>query len=179
MTELWEGFDQYLAKRAPSESEKAEVRRYRERIHDILSAKYRVMAFYQSGSFQHGTAVRPYSDVDYIARINREDKPVSSNSILESMKVALKTSLWEASEVYVARPTVTLKFAGLVTDYGITPAYLERGSADADRVVLIPAAGGGWREAAPQAHNKFVADMDRKHHRGGSAARSLAKGLEV
>jgi hypothetical protein len=38
---------------------------------------------------------------------------------------------------------VTLQFMGFVTDYEITPAYLERGSSDEDRVVLIPASGGG------------------------------------
>ncbi|MFC0860910.1 nucleotidyltransferase [Sphaerimonospora cavernae] len=163
MTALWEAVDQYLADRAPKDWEKAEVRRYRQRIHDILSSEFRLMSFFQSGSFQHGTAVTPYSDVDYMARIHFEDKPNSSNTILDKLRDVLKRELWEANKVFLARPTVTLQFTGFVTNYEITPAYLLHGDSDENRVVLIPASGGEWREAAPQAHNKFVAEMDRKH----------------
>lgn len=164
MTEIWEAIDQYLAERAPKSWEKAEVRQYRQRIHDILNDNFRLISFFQSGSFQHGTAVTPYSDVDYMARIHFEDKPGSSTTILNKIRTCLKQELWEAAEVTVDRPTVTLKFNGFVTYYEITPAFLLRGSTDQDRVVAIPASGGEWREAAPQAHNAFVAEMDRKHH---------------
>ncbi|MFI8311954.1 nucleotidyltransferase [Streptomyces microflavus] len=164
MTALWEAINRYLANRAPSLLEKEEVRRYRQRIYDILNAEFNLMAFFQSGSFKHGTAVMPYSDVDYVARLYFADKPASSTTVLNRMRDALKGGLWEAGEVFVARPTVTIKFNGIISAYEITPAYLIRGETDADRVVSIPAPGGGWREAAPQAHNKFVADMDAKHY---------------
>ncbi|WP_143657963.1 nucleotidyltransferase domain-containing protein [Embleya scabrispora] len=163
MTALWQAVDQYLAERAPKDWAKAEVRRYRQRIHEILSAEFRLLSFFQSGSFQHGTAVMPHSDVDYMARIHYEDKPLSSTTILEKMRYILKAKLWEANSVAVDRPTVTLRFTGIVTNYEITPAYLLRGNSDEKRVVAIPASGGGWREAAPQAHNKFVAKMDSNH----------------
>lgn len=163
MGHMWQGIDQYLAERAPNAWEKDEVRRYRQRIHEILSAEYRLMSFYQSGSFQHGTAITPHNDVDYIARIYYEDQPLSSTTILNKMRQLLKAELYEATGVSVSRPTVTIQFPGLVTRYEITPAYLIRGKTDDDRVVSIPAPGGGWREAAPRAHNKFVADVDQKH----------------
>ena len=172
MVALWEGIDRYLGERAPRDWEKAEVRRYRQRIQEILGAEYRLMSFFQSGSFQHGTAIGPYSDVDYIARIHYEDRPGSSSTILNKMRDLLKRELWEANSVYVSRPSVTIDFSSLVTRYEITAAYLVRGSADEDRVVAIPAPAGGWREAAPQAHNKFVSNMDRKHH---GSLRELAR----
>lgn len=168
MTTLSEGFDRYLASRAPTDSHRAEVRRYRERVRDVIAKRHRLMGFFQSGSFQHGTAVMPFSDVDYIARIRFEDRPGSSNTILNNLRDLLKDQLWEAS-VTVNRPTVTLDFPGQLPHYEITPAYLERGTSDEDRVLLIPAPNGGWREAAPQAHNKFVADLDRKY--GGNVRR--------
>ncbi|MCO4239813.1 nucleotidyltransferase domain-containing protein [Pseudarthrobacter raffinosi] len=176
MGQLWEGINQYLADRAPKEWEKAEVRRYRQRLHDIFNAKYRLMSFYQSGSFQHGTAITPHSDVDYVARIHFEDRPVSSTTVLNNVRQLLKDELYEAISVSVSRPTVTVQFPGLVTRYEITPAYLIRGTSDDDRVVSIPAAGGGWREAAPKAHNKFVADVDRQ--RNGNV-RELARLLKA
>ena len=121
------------------------------------------MGFFQSGSFQHGTAITPHSDVDYIARIYYSDRPSSSTTILNTIRDLLKRELREVDNVYVARPTVSLDFAGLVTRYEITPAYLLR-TVNEQQVLLIPAAGGGWREAAPKAHLEFVAEMDRKHH---------------
>jgi len=175
VTALWEGFDRYLAARAPTEAHKAEVRQYRERIREIIAAQYRLMSFYQSGSFQHGTAVMPYSDVDYIARIHYQDRPVSSNTILNNLRDLLKRELWEAT-VSVRRPTVTIEFRGLLPYYEITPAYLERGTTDEDRVALIPSPGGGWREAAPKAHSKIVADVDRKH---GGDVREMARLLKA
>jgi len=175
MTALWEGFDRYLASRAPTDSHRAEVRRYRERVRDIIAKHHRLMGFFQSGSFQHGTAVMPFSDVDYIARIHFEDRPGSSNTILNNLRDQLKDQLWEAS-VTISRPTVTLNFPGLLPYYEITPAYLERGTSDETRVLLIPAPNGGWREAAPQAHNRFVADLDRKH---GGDVRNAARLLKA
>lgn len=176
MVALWQGIDQYLDKRAPKSWEKEEVRRYRQRIHDILNAEFRLMSFYQSGSFQHGTAITPYSDVDYIARIHFEDRPLTSTTILNKMRQLLTAQLQEATSVSISRPTVTIQFSGLVARYEITPAYLIRGSSDDDRVVSIPAPGGGWREAAPKAHNKFVADVDRKY---SGDVRELARLLKA
>lgn len=175
MTALWEGFHNYLASRAPTDSHRAEVRRYRERVRGVIAERHRLMGFFQSGSFQHGTAVMPHSDVDYIARIHFEDRPRSSTTILNSLRDLLKNELWEAS-VTVNRPTITLNFPGLLPYYEITPAYLERGTTDENRVLLIPAPGGGWREAAPQAHNKIVADLDRKH---GGDVREIARLLKA
>ncbi|MEU4385840.1 hypothetical protein [Promicromonospora sp. NPDC023805] len=175
MTSLGEGFDQYLAARNPTESHKAEVRRYRERVKVLIAANHRLMGFFQSGSFQHGTAVMPHSDVDYIARIHFEDRPGSSTTILNNIRDLLKRELWEAT-VTVSRPTVTLDFSGLLSQYEITPAYLERGATDNNEVLLIPASGGGWRESAPKAHNKFVADMDHNHN---GAVRKVARVLKA
>lgn len=176
MTALWQAIDRYLAERAPTDTHKIEVRRYRQRLHDIFSREYNMLAFFQSGSFQHGTAVMPYSDVDYIVRIHFEDRPSSSTTILNRMRDLLTRELTEATSVSVSRPAVTIKFPSIVADYEITPAYLVRGSTDEDRVVVIPASEGQWREAAPQAHNKFVAEIDRKHN---GAARELARLLKA
>src|SRR5699024_4395964 len=107
MTAVWAGFDRYLASRAPSDSHTAEVRRYRERIRDIIAEHAEPMAVLQSESFQHGPAVMPFSDVDYIARFWFEDRPRSSTTILNNHRDLLRAQLWEAS-VTVSRPTVTL-----------------------------------------------------------------------
>lgn len=175
MTTLSDGVTRYLAARAPTNQEKAQVAHYKERLDEILSEKFRLIWFFQSGSFQHGTAITPYADVDYIARIHFEDQPSSSTTVLNNMRDLLASELWEASDVYVARPTVTVRFSGILPDYEITPAYLSR-SVGEEQVLVIPASGGGWRESAPKAHLKFVRDMDRKH---GGGVRRLARLLKA
>jgi hypothetical protein len=114
--------------------------------------------------------------VDYIARIHFEDKPLSSTTILNNIRQLLKDELYEAISVSISRPTITVQFPGLVTRYEITPAYLIRGTSDDDRVVSIPSPGGAWREAAPKAHTKFVAEIDRQ--RNGNV-RQLARLLKA
>ncbi len=176
MQPIWQGFSTYLDAHSPQEFHKAEVRRYRERLHEALSSKYRVTAFFQSGSFRHGTAFTPYSDVDYLVRIHFEDKPGSSTTILSGMRQYLQAELWEASSVYVSRPTVTVEFPGMIAQYEITPGYLLRGTEDSDRVLAIPASGGGWREAAPSAHREFISRTDRQRH---GSVKELARLLKA
>ena len=172
---LFEGIDRYLADRAPMEWEKVEVRKYRERIHGILAAEFDLLGFFQSGSFQHGTAITPYADVDYIARIHYSQRPSSSTTILTKVRDVLRRDLSEANTIQVARPTVTIDFNALVTRYEVTPAFYERTDAD-ETVLLIPASGGGWRESAPKAHLKFVSEVDRKHY---GNVRELARLLKA
>jgi hypothetical protein len=176
MPTLSEGFTRYLAACSPQDWHKAEVWRYRQRLHDVLSSQYRVMAFFQSGSFRHGTAVTPYSDVDYLVRLHFEDKPGSSTTILNGMRKVLADNLWESNSVYVSRPTVTVDFPGVIARYEITPGYWLRGSDDNDRVLHIPAGGGAWREAAPSAHREFIARTDQER---GGAVRAVARLLKA
>lgn len=174
---LWEGFEQYLNACAPTDWHRAEVRRYRERIFNAMSGAFNVVGMFQSGSFQHGTGVMPWSDVDYMVRIMFTDRPASSTTVLNKMYDVLKQEFaGETWDIHVDRPSVTLRFNALITDYEVTPAYLLRGSEDDDIVFNIPASAGGWREAAPKAHNKFVSRMDTKHNGG---VRELARLLKA
>ena len=175
MSTLSDSIGAYLDRSAPADWQKAEVARFRARVSEVLEANFRVMAFFQSGSFRHGTAISPYSDVDYIARIHFEDRPQSSTSCLSRLRDVLQEALWEATEVTVSRPTVTILFPGVVARYEITPAYLSRSVGD-DDVLLIPSSGGGWQESSPRAHREFIREMDQKHHGG---VRQLARLLKA
>lgn len=175
MTTMSESIQAYLDERRPADWQQAEVARFRARLEEILESNFQMIGFFQSGSFTHGTAISPYSDVDYIARISFDSRPSSSTSALERLREVLLAELWEASEVYIARPTVTIVFPGVVARYEITPAYLDR-SVGEEQVLVIPAAGGGWQEASPQAHRKFISAMDQKH--SGSVKR-LARLLKA
>ncbi|MDV7091011.1 nucleotidyltransferase [Rhodococcus opacus] len=175
MTSISAGIDDFLQERKPQKWHRDEVSRYRECILGVLESEFTVFNFFQSGSFQHGTAVTPYSDVDYMACLSVKHKTGSSTTILNKVRDLFKSELVEAREIYVDRPTVKIEFPGLVTDYEITPAFFER-NVDGEFVRHIPARGGTWREAAPEAHLSFVADVDQKHHGG---VRMLARLLKA
>ena len=87
------------------------------------------MSFYQSGSFQHGTAITPHSDVDYIARIYFEDKPLSSTMILNNMRKRLQTLRPDLGHLLDRHPgdlrcqtTVGLVFADALPRYAHEPS---------------------------------------------------------
>lgn len=164
MTEMWEGFEQYLKSKQPQSWHREEVARYRSRLHQILDGEFGLLQFFQSGSFAHGTAVWPWSDVDYVARIPFDQQPGSSSTILTKVKDLLARELWETTDVTVARPTVTVNFSGLIARYEIVPAFLLRGSTDSTTVLQIPGPNGTWIESAPRAHLAFVRDADQEHH---------------
>ncbi|MFD7011842.1 hypothetical protein [Rhodococcus jostii] len=175
MTTISDGITTYLAERQPQQWHRDEVSRYRQRILGILESEFTVFNFFQSGSFQHGTAVTPHSDVDYMACLSVTHKTGSSTTILNKVRDLLKKELVEARDVYVDRPTVKIEFSGLVAEYESTPAFYERTVGD-EVVRQIPASGGAWREAAPEAHLKFVREVDKKHSGG---VRRLARLLKA
>jgi hypothetical protein len=158
-----EAFSEYLKKKTPKQWEREEVSQYRSRIYEVLDAEYNVLSFYQSGSFSNGTGISQRSDVDYFAWIPLARKTVRPASFLSSMKEVLKKELWEAVNVWVSRPTVSIDFRRLVTQYEVTPAFYARTGANDQQVFLIPGPGDTWRESAPKAHLQYVRDADKLH----------------
>ncbi|MET9967995.1 nucleotidyltransferase [Streptomyces sp. NPDC006356] len=158
-----DAFREYLKEKTPKSWEREEVSKYRTRIYEVLNSEYGLLSFFQSGSFSNGTGVTGRSDVDYIARLPFDRRNQSSNSNLEAIKTVLKRELWEASNIWVSRPTVSIDFRGVITQYEITPAFYERGDAGDNAVLLIPGPNGTWRESAPKAHLKYVRESDTRH----------------
>ncbi|MET8970001.1 nucleotidyltransferase domain-containing protein [Streptomyces hydrogenans] len=158
-----EAFSEYLKAKTPKEWERDEVTKYRKRIYDVLNDEYGLLGFSQSGSFSNGTGITQKSDVDYFARIPFERRTVQPASFLSAMKGVLRRGLWEAGDVWVSRPTVSIDFRGLVTQYEVTPAFYCRTGSNGHEVFLIPGPGNTWREAAPKAHLEYVKNSNVNH----------------
>ncbi|MFF3933784.1 SMODS domain-containing nucleotidyltransferase [Streptomyces hirsutus] len=158
-----EAFSEFLKKKTPKKWEREEVSKYRTRIYEVLDAEFDVYSFFQSGSFSNGTGISQVSDVDYFARIPLDRKTVKPASFLTSMKSVLKKELWEAFDVWVSRPTVSIDFKQLVTQYEVTPGFYERSGPNGEEVFLIPGPGDTWRESAPKAHLRYVREADGLH----------------
>ncbi|MGQ5575091.1 nucleotidyltransferase domain-containing protein [Streptomyces sp. ECR3.8] len=158
-----EAFSKFLRAKTPQQWEREEISKYRSRIYDVLDAEYNVLSFYQSGSFSNGTGISTKSDVDYFAWIPYERKTLRPASLLTSIKNLYKKQLWEAHNVWVSRPTVSIDFRQLITQYEVTPAFYERTGANDQIVFVIPGPGDTWRESSPKAHLKYVRDSDKLH----------------
>ncbi|MFB8043194.1 nucleotidyltransferase [Streptomyces hydrogenans] len=158
-----EAFAEYLKAKTPKEWERDEVTKYRKHIYDVLNDEYGLIGFSQSGSFSNGTGITQKSDVDYFARIPVDRRTLYPSSFLSAMKSVLKRGLWEAGDVWVSRPTVSIDFRGLVTQYEVTPAFYCRTGSNGYDVFLIPGPGDTWREAAPKAHLEYVRDSNSGH----------------
>ncbi|MEU3286779.1 nucleotidyltransferase [Streptomyces longwoodensis] len=158
-----DAFSAYLKKKTPKKWEREEVSKYRTRIYDVLDAEFGVYSFFQSGSFSNGTGISQVSDVDYFARIPLNRKTVKPASFLTLMRSVLKRDLWEAFDVWVSRPTVSIDFKQLVTQYEVTPGFYERSGPNGEDVFLTPGPGDAWRESAPKAHLQYVREADGLH----------------
>ncbi|MFF8559810.1 hypothetical protein ACF06I_12975 [Streptomyces albidoflavus] len=158
-----EAFSEFLRKKTPRAWEREEVGKYRTRIYEVLNSEFEVYNFFQSGSFSNGTGISQVSDVDYFARIPLSRKTARPESFLSSMRGVLEKGLWEAFEVRVSRPTVSIDFKRLVTQYEVTPGFYERSGSNGEDVFLIPGPGGTWRESAPKAHLQYVREADSLH----------------
>lgn len=174
---LDEAFLAYLRAKTPRDYEKTQVSQQRSRIQEALEARFRLIDFFQSGSFSHGTAVSPYSDVDYIARIHNSSRPQSSNSALRQVRETLVDGLPGVRSVEVDTPAVRVVFDYLSAETEVTPAFLHKtGTTDAQSVLFIPGPAGSWREAAPKAHLAYVREQNNRH---GGMIKGLARLLKA
>ncbi len=142
----------------PLQSELDAAAKHRASVEGALSG-LGVLRFFQTGSFQHGTGVHPYSDVDYLVSLSG-GRPDSSDTALGRVRQALKQR-FPNTKVKVRRPAVVIEFAGGKEPYEIVPGYYKR-SKDGDAVYDIPGASSGWIESSPEAHLKYVNESNSK-----------------
>jgi hypothetical protein len=154
----FEAFAQRLA--TPSEAS-IRAQAHFEAVRDCLAAELGLHGLTASGSFGHGTDVRGFSDVDYMAELPPERLSTDSDDCLSVVTDVLRAGL-SPVEVWPDPPAVSVHF----------------GSADGDRLEIIPArrvsmtgrgprgtlsyeipdGRGGWRVTSPDLHKVYVSD---------------------
>lgn len=157
-TTVDEGFRTLHAWLIPTETERAAASTHRESIVGKLKASLGVENFFQTGSFGNGTAVRPYSDVDYFASIPSAYQRDSSATMLEVLKTKL-LERFPSTPIKIRTPAVICEFAAGAETYEIVPAYYQS-QADGRSVYKIPAGGTSWTKAAPLLHNDYVTERN-------------------
>lgn len=148
-----DGFDTFLGWLTPSEAERNATSKHRTSVENCIRSNFGLNRFFQTGSFNHGTAVSVYSDVDYFADPGGV-QPGSSDTALNSFRSALQ-AYFPTTTVRVSRPAVVVEFANGSEGYEVVPAYHQRGTGSG-RVYDIPGPSAGWIESAPDTHLSYV-----------------------
>src|SRR6202035_3235392 len=84
-----QAFEIFLGRLTPLASDREAAAKHRQTVERAIQAAMPVRIFREIGSFNHGTGVRGYSDVDLLVSIGY-DRPNSSDTALSWVKSALQ-----------------------------------------------------------------------------------------
>lgn len=144
------------------------ARRHKSTIRTRLDQYLGIFDFFETGSLQHGTGVRWYSDADYMA-VLKGIQPNSENTALNKVKDQLKLRYPQVN-VVIRKPAVVVQFADGIVE--VTPAFpLSTGEG-----YNIPDPLGGWMKSHPKHHNAYVSTCNQDHN---GAAKKLARQVKI
>ncbi len=165
-----EGFDTFLRRITPSDTERAKAAAHRSGIEAKLEAKFGLYRLFESGSFRHGTGVSGHSDVDLFASL-KSSKPVYGSSALSAVRDALKER-YPSTYIHVAKPAVVLDFGAGYERVEVIPAYLLQKVGDHMKY-NIPGVTANWMQSTPEAHLDYVNESNTMSAKG--KAKALAR----
>jgi hypothetical protein len=161
-----QGFDTFLSRLIPTEAQCEAGQSHRATVKAALEATLSVSAFFEIGSFNHGTGVKGFSDIDALVSISG-GKPESSYTALNRVKDVLEARFPQTT-VSIRRPAAVLKFAGGYETWEVIPGFMtgRGGKGQYDYDIPGPSAGATWIDSAPTEHLKYVNENYQKPHYG-------------
>ncbi len=165
-----QGFDKFLENLTPLPSQRDAKAKHRDSVEASLNNALDVKMFRESGSFNHGTGVRSFCDVDLLVSLG--PKPGASTTALNWVKKALSDS-FPKTTVKISRPAVRVLFNGGKETWEIIPGF-RKNSGDAALYDIPNVIEGQWLESAPTEHIKYVNEVNKQVGING-AAKKLAR----
>jgi hypothetical protein len=160
--DIKKGFDDFHNKIKTSAVETAAAKSHRASIEGCLKNKFGLKRFTQIGSFGNGTNINGYSDVDYFASIPTSELTETSTASLSKVRNALNYR-FSSTNVRVSVPAVVCPFGTYKSeDTEVVVADYIR-ETNGFKVYEIADSNGGWMEVSPDAHNDYVARVNKKH----------------
>jgi hypothetical protein len=156
-----EGFRIFHARLTPTATETEAAKSHRASIETCLKNNFEITRFFRAGSFGNGTSIRNFSDVDYLACIPTRNLEQDSRKTLYSVWDALDDR-FPSTGVGIKTPAIQIPFgtdSSESTD--IVPADYLYEDDDGNKVYEIADGGGGWMKTSPDAHNAYVAEIDK------------------
>jgi len=160
--DIKKGFDDFHNKIKTSAVETAAAKSHRASIESCLKNKFGLKRFTRIGSFGNGTNINGYSDVDYLASIPTSELTQTSTASLSKVRNALNYR-FSSTNVRVSAPAVVCPFGAYKSeDTEVVVADYIR-ETNGFKVYEIADSNGGWMEVSPDAHNDYVARVNKKH----------------
>ncbi|HIF9459123.1 TPA: SMODS domain-containing nucleotidyltransferase [Photobacterium damselae] len=156
------GFEDFHSKIKTSAVETIAAKSHRTSIERCLKSNFGLNRFTRIGSFGNGTNISGYSDVDYLACLPRIELTNTSTASLTKVRNALNIR-FSSTNVKVSAPAVVCPFGTRKSeDTEIVVAnYIKE--KNGFKVYEISDCNDGWMEVSPDAHNDYVAKVDKKH----------------
>lgn len=156
------GFEDFHNKIKTSAVETAVAKSHRASIGSCLKSKFGLNRFTRIGSFGNGTNISGYSDVDYLACLPTSSLTSTSTASLSKVRDALNYR-FSSTNVKVSAPAVVCPFGTRKSeDTEIVVAnYIKENNGF--KVYEISDCNDGWMQVSPDAHNDYVAKVDKKH----------------
>ncbi len=161
--DIKQGFDDFHDKIKTSATETAAAKSHRASVEACLKNNFGLNRFTRIGSFGNGTNVSGYSDVDYLACLPTSSLKKSSNRSLSIVRDALDKR-FPNTGVKVSTPAVVCPFGTYKsedTEVVVADYIREDGGF---KVYEIADGNDEWMQISPDAHNYYVAEVDKKHN---------------
>lgn len=157
-----QGFIDFHDKIKTSAVETAAAKSHRATIEACLKSNFGLNRFTRIGSFGNGTNINGYSDVDYLACLPTSALTKTSTASLVKVRNALDTR-FPNTGVKISTPAVVCPFGTYKSeDTEVVVADYIR-EENGFKVYEIADGNDGWMEVSPDAHNYYVAEVDKKH----------------
>jgi len=146
----------------PLDSELSAAKLHRASVRARLEKAFAVSAVQNIGSHCRGTAIRRYSDLDFMVVLRKEEvlwggKLVSSDTVIQNLLAELR-GRFTTSAIRKDGQAAALAFGSTRQSLDVVPAVFSRFDKGGQRpVYLIPDGAGGWFETSPQVHDRYFA----------------------
>lgn len=160
--DIKQGFDDFHDKLKSSAAETATAKSHRASIEACLKNNFGLNRFTRIGSFGNGTNINGHSDVDYLACLPTNSLTTTSTPSLVKVKNALDVR-FPNTGVKISTPAVVCPFGKYKSEDTEVVVADYRREQSGFKVYEIADGNDGWMEVSPDAHNYYVAEVDKKH----------------
>nr|BDT31636.1 nucleotidyltransferase [Myxococcus sp. MH1] len=163
-----DAFAELLTRLEPNTGEVNALRSHKRSIEQALGDAFSGFQRLEvMGSHTRDSAIRYFSDVDYLAVLGRQDVTYGGSVVRSATTLCRVRDVLQArfpqTEVRVDGPAVVVKFQGGEGAVDVVPGfYVGPAPRSGHPVFAIPDGAGRWLNTSPQAHGKYLKDADEE-----------------
>ena len=149
-----------IGKIQPVVGERSKAMMHSLTIKSRLNKSFDVKKFLRIGSHSRGTAIKTFSDVDFMAVLSRNEakwggKVVNSSTVLDRLRADL-IDRYTQTTIRRDLQAVDVEFGGGQHAMDVVPAIFSRFMPKIGPVYWIPDGNDEWIETSPEIHNNFI-----------------------